>query len=404
MRRLAAVFADVGRHFNERTAAGFARGALLDQADRFDEAFACFAEANALARRTLVEKGRGYDAAAMRRRIDRLIADYPRDMLAATAAAGSASERPVFIVGMPRSGTTLVEQIAASHPLIFGAGELTDIARIADLLPPAPRGPEAAARWAAMARPLGDAHLTRLAGLGGPAARVTDKQPDNLLHLGLIATLFPAARIVLCERDPRDICLSNYFQLFAGGNPWSYALEDCGQRWREVSRLTEHWRRVLPLAMHTVRYETLVGDLEGETRRLLAFLAWSGTPPASSSTAPNGPSSRRAHGRSVRGCSPIRWGAGAATNAIWDRCWPLWVIQLRADPSTPPPNPLPEGEGVRGKGHVAKAKGAAISAAAPRPVAVKLSAACASAAGSQDPGARRPGSRCWPAPVPRRPR
>ena len=102
--------------------------------------------------------------------------------------------------------------------------------------------------------------------------RVIDKLPDNLLHLGLIAALFPRARVIFCERDPRDICLSNYFQLFAGGNPWSYDLAECGQRCREAARLADHWREVLPLPWLRVSYEALVADLEGESRRMIGFL------------------------------------------------------------------------------------------------------------------------------------
>jgi hypothetical protein len=104
------------------------------------------------------------------------------------------------------------------------------------------------------------------------AARVIDKLPDNLLNLGTIAALFPAARVIFCERDARDICLSSYFQLFAGGNAYSYDLEDCVHRCLEIERLARHWRRVLPLAWLQVNYEALVGDLESEARRLIDFL------------------------------------------------------------------------------------------------------------------------------------
>jgi hypothetical protein len=264
--------ADASRSLNERVAAGFARAELLDRMDRFDEAFAGFAEANALARRGLIEAGRGYDAEGMRQRVDRLISQWTPDSLAALAEAGNESERPAFIVGMPRSGTSLVEQILASHSQVFGAGELSEIGRIAQQLPPLSSDAGQLAAWTAAARSLGSAHLAHLEALGGGASRVVDKLPDNLLHLGLIATLFPRARVIFCERDPRDICLSNYFQLFAGGNPWSYDLAECGHRFRQVARLADHWRHVLPIAWLQVSYEALVGDLEGESRRMLEFL------------------------------------------------------------------------------------------------------------------------------------
>ena len=272
LERLALTLADASRSLNERVAAGFARAELLDRMDRFDEAFACFAEANALARRGLVEAGRGYDAEGMRQRVDRLVAQWRPDRFTALAEAGTNSERPVFIVGMPRSGTSLVEQILASHSQVFGAGELSEIGRIAQQLPPLSNDAGQLAAWTAAARLAGSAHLAHLEALGGGALRVVDKLPDNLLHLGLIAALFPRARVIFCERDPRDICLSNYFQLFAGGNPWSYDLAECGHRFRQAARLADHWRQVLPIPWLRVSYEALVDDLEGESRRMLEFL------------------------------------------------------------------------------------------------------------------------------------
>jgi hypothetical protein len=113
-------------------------------------------------------------------------------------------------------------------------------------------------------------HLHRL---GGGALRVVDKLPDNVVMIGLIARLFPRARIVYCSRDPRDISLSCYFQLFSeGAQFFSYDLADCGSRCREVQRLAAHWLKLLPLHMIEVNYEKLVADLEGESRRLIEFL------------------------------------------------------------------------------------------------------------------------------------
>ena len=270
--RLRALVANPDLDDNDRVAAGFALGSVLDGADRYDEAFQCFSQANALARRKLIASGRGYDPDAFRARIDRLIETYTPQFFAAVAAGGVPSELPVFIVGMPRSGTTLVEQIAASHSQVFGAGELTEIGRLREALPEPGVDPEATAHWLAVAPGLAVKHLDKLAKLGSGAARVIDKLPDNVFNLGVIAALFPASRVILCNRDPRDICLSSYFQLFAGGNPYSYDLAECAHRYRQVERLCEHWRRVLPVRMLEIRYEALVGDLEGESRRLIDFL------------------------------------------------------------------------------------------------------------------------------------
>jgi hypothetical protein len=113
--------------------------------------------------------------------------------------------------------------------------------------------------------------------LGGGADRVIDKLPDNIFMLAVIATLYPAARIIFCRRDPRDIGVSCFFQKFSAGLlTFSYDLADCGRRIRETERLAAHWHRVLPLRWLDVRYESLVADLEGESRRLIEFLglAW----------------------------------------------------------------------------------------------------------------------------------
>ena len=156
-----------------------------------------------------------------------------RDYFASVAGWGNVSELPVFIVGMPRSGTSLVEQIASSHSRVFGAGELRDIGELAAELGPVPEEGDV--------RRLADAHLTRLRVLGGGAERVIDKMPDNVFKLGEIATLFSRARIIFCQRDPRDICVSCYFQKFTAGQlTFSYDLGDCARRYRETERFAAY--------------------------------------------------------------------------------------------------------------------------------------------------------------------
>ena len=123
-----------------------------------------------------------------------------------------------------------------------------------------------------LARRLADDYVAKLERLGEGSARVVDKMPDNVLHLGVAALLFPGARVVFCRRDLRDICLSCYFRHFSEPMPYAQDLADCGRRALEIERLADHWRRVLPLRMHTIDYEALVADLEGESRRLIAFL------------------------------------------------------------------------------------------------------------------------------------
>jgi hypothetical protein len=254
----------------DRITAGFALGRLFDGAGRFDEAFPVYAAANALVRKAARADAAGFDAELFDRHVGRLIETCTPQSLAFGTACGSMSELPVFVVGMPRSGTTLVEQICASHSRVFGAGELSDVPRIAMRLGQT-RGDEST--QAAARRRAAAAHVMRLHKLDRDAVRIVDKFPDNVLSVGLIAQLFPRARIVYCSRDARDISLSCYFQLFAdGAQPFSYDLSDCGRRCQSIERLARHWLTLLPFHMIEVNYETLIADLEGESRRLIEFL------------------------------------------------------------------------------------------------------------------------------------
>ncbi len=237
----------------DRAALHFALAEIEDRRGHWDAAFAHARAANALRREHLAAAGHVFDADAHDRWVDRVIAAAVPE----SPPAGGASEVPVFVVGMPRSGTTLVEQIAASHPDVFGAGELDAVAALDR--PEAP--PTAAAD-----------HLRRLAELSGGAPRVVDKTPFNFLHLGAIAALFPGARVVHCRRDRRDLALSCYFQNFTAPHPWATDLGDIARYHAAYVRLMDHWRRVVPLSLLEVDYEALVADVEGESRRLIAFL------------------------------------------------------------------------------------------------------------------------------------
>ena len=265
MSRLSALAERPDLPLEERAAVGFAMAKTLDDAGRYDEAFAALHKANRRYRLSRAAAGEAFDIAALRTQINKAIDTYTPAYFASVTARGTPSELPVFIVGMPRSGTSLVEQIAASHSKVFGAGELRDIGRLVAQLGSSPS--------AATVHRLATTHCERLRTRGGDADRVIDKLPDNVLALGEIATMFPAARIIFCRRDPRDICLSCYFQKFSPGQlMFSYDLADCARRHLEIERLSVHWRRVLPLRMLEVDYEALVADLEGESRRLVTFL------------------------------------------------------------------------------------------------------------------------------------
>jgi hypothetical protein len=204
--------------------------------------------------------------------VDDLIELATPDFFSAAASWGSPSQAPVFIVGMPRSATSLVEQIAASHSRVFGAGELHELGEIWETLSTHNRG-RAVEKWdAAFARRLADRHVGSLKALGNGAVRIIDKMPDNIFFLWLVAALFPSARMILCRRDLRDVCLSCYFHHFTEGHLYAYDLADCGARALEIDRLGAHWLRVLPFEMLTIDYEKLVSDPEAESRRLIEFL------------------------------------------------------------------------------------------------------------------------------------
>jgi tetratricopeptide (TPR) repeat protein len=272
LQHLSAFAAESDRPMAPRIAAGFAVGGFLDNAGRQDEAFSHFEAANALQRQLLAEAGERFDPDALACEISGVIRRCTPALFSAAAGWGNGSGLPVFIVGMPRSGTSLVEQIAATHSQIFGGGERKDIFRIAEAVFGQNRDRPIEEWDMEVARQLADRHIAHLQRLAGRALRVTDKMPDNILHLGIIAVLFPAARIIFCRRDMRDNCLSCFFQRFGEGTAFAYDLADCARRCLQIERLAEHWRRVLPLSMLTVDYEALVAEPEGESRRLIEFL------------------------------------------------------------------------------------------------------------------------------------
>src|SRR5260370_583121 len=257
----------------ERIEAGFALGKLLDNGDRFDEAFAYFAQANTLLKQRPAAADEVFHADRLHRVVDRMIQGFTPGFFADRHEWGKASELPIFIVGMPRSGTTLIEQVAASHPAVYGAGELTDIGRIA-VERASGENRATAQGWDAEAiAKASRAHLQHLRSLDSAALRIIDKMPGNVFHLGLIAVLFPAARVIFCRRDARDTCLSCYFQRFANsGHRYTYDLADCGRQWLETDRLINHWVQVLPVRMLEIQYEEMVADQEGQRRRLIDFL------------------------------------------------------------------------------------------------------------------------------------
>ena len=253
----------------------FAIGKSLEDRGQFDRAFACLAEANALRRAEL-----SYEIDETERRMESIAEVFDQARLRRWTGAGDPSDRPIFIVGMPRSGTTLAEQIISAHPEAHGAGEIPNLTNwIA-----AARGREGAVYpyWAEVmdgedCRTIGQAYLGSLPGDGPGRRRVTDKWVDNFMHLGLIHACLPNATIIHCRRDPRDTCLSCFSTRFAEGQDYAYDLVELGRYWRAYDQLMDHWRAALPPGrMLEVPYESVVADVEGWARRLIDHcgLAW----------------------------------------------------------------------------------------------------------------------------------
>ena len=209
---------------------------------------------------------------AMFRHIERV---FTPALIAAKSGSGDPSSVPIFVVGMPRSGTTLVEQILASHPLVHGGGELSLFGEVMLTV----RGPDGrpiagpayvAGLDAAAFEKIGSRYVERLRALAPDAAHITDKRPNNYYLIGLIHLALPNAKIVHVVRDPADTCLSCFSKFFAVEHQ-TYELGELGRYYRHYRSLMAHWRRVLPVGrLLDVRYEDVVADIEGETRRLLA--------------------------------------------------------------------------------------------------------------------------------------
>jgi len=260
----------------ERVGLHFALGRLMDETGDYDAAFADYRQGNAIK-----AAHQGYDHAAMVRQVDALISSFDRALFLSRSTLGAASELPVFVLGMPRSGTTLVEQILASHPMVHASGELLASGLMIDGIASLPAARQAGKGYPEAMRLVDRAAAEALAGRyleaigrdAGEAARVTDKLPFNFLRIGLIALLLPRARIIHCQRDPYDTCLSCYFQDFQDAQPFVYELERLGKYYREYERLMAHWRSVLPSPMLEVPYEALVNDPEPWCRRILEHCA-----------------------------------------------------------------------------------------------------------------------------------
>ncbi|MEJ6670951.1 MAG: sulfotransferase, partial [Pseudomonadales bacterium] len=251
----------------------FALGKHFEDGKDFEQAFAFYQQGNNLKQRQI-----GYDGELLSQRLNLQTTVCDDVLFKQRKNSGCQAPDPIFIVGLPRSGSTLLEQILASHPQVDGTQELPNIAAFAfeldgrRRLQDAPQYPACLtsipdSELAAMGQKyLDDTQIHR-----GQAPFFIDKMPNNFRHIGLIQLILPNAKIIDARRHPMACCFSGFKQLFASGQEFSYSLEDIGRYYQDYISLMNHWHQVLPGKILTVHHEAVVFDLEAQVRQLLAF-------------------------------------------------------------------------------------------------------------------------------------
>ncbi|WP_173051301.1 tetratricopeptide repeat-containing sulfotransferase family protein [Nitrospira sp. KM1] len=252
---------------------GYGLAKYYDRRSLYAEAAQAGLAANAARRR----KAGPLNRATLQARIDGIIQTYAADFFSERRRFGIGTDQPVFIVGLPRSGTTLIEQILSAHPFMHGAGELPDLARLAvqsiDGGKKAPWQAAAVLHDEMASRGLAQEYLRALRRHAPPdCPRISDKQPLNYFHLAFTALLFPNARVIHCRRDGRDNALSIWMENFNHDQRYATDFDDLAFFISQERRLMAHWQSVLPLPILNVQYEDVVTDLEGQARRLIDFL------------------------------------------------------------------------------------------------------------------------------------
>ncbi len=304
----------------------FGLASVRDAQGDYAAAAGHLAQANALQRADFIKRGRPYRRDTYETLAARLIADCAPEFFHRVGGFGLESELPVFVVGLPRSGTTLVEQVLASHSQVFGAGEI----RLAGdtLAGFGGDGPESVRRMHRMdrdtARRAAQQHLEKLRDRAPAADRIVDKMPENYLHLGMLAALLPRAKIIHCRRDLRDVAVSCWMTPFDEVR-WANDQDDIAARFRVYLRIMDHWRKVLPVPMLEIDYEETVSDLESACAAADRLLR-----PAVGTPLPGVPplQAAREHGQrrpgSPAGLQDVRSSAGGTTSLIWARFSPSW--------------------------------------------------------------------------------
>lgn len=261
----------------DRMQLDFALGKAYADLKNYPRSFTHLLAGNAAKRATI-----NYDETAVFALYDRIEAVVTRDLIAQKSGYGSPSRLPIFVLGMPRSGTTLIEQIIASHPMVRGAGELDTFKKAVSAV----RGPYG---WTAVypefllttepeiLQQIGERYIAELRKLAPADEHVTDKMPSNYYFVGLIHLALPNAKIIHSVRNPLDTCISCFSKLFSGEQNHTYDLVELGHYYRRYERLMAHWHHVLPpQSILDVRYEDVIADLEGQARRIIDYcgLPW----------------------------------------------------------------------------------------------------------------------------------
>lgn len=258
--------------FMDRVHMSFALGKAYEDASDYAQSFAFYEEGNTLKRRQT-----RYDADAISAEMEKQIEYCTPELFETQSGHGHPAPDPIFILGLPRAGSTLLEQILASHSQVDGTLELPNILALAHRL----RGRKAGESL--YPKILHDLAPDQLAKMGADFIENTqihrqgapffiDKMPNNFRHIGLIKLILPNAKIIDARRDPMDCCFSGFKQLFAEGQEFTYGLEEVGRYYADYVRLMEHWDSVLPGAVLRVQHEDVLDDLEGQVKRMLDYL------------------------------------------------------------------------------------------------------------------------------------
>lgn len=250
----------------------FALAKAFDDIGDYPNAFEHLLKGNALARQSVV-----YDEKGVKKYIQRLTGSIDRELLEQWTVGGATSDAPIFIVGMPRSGTTLIEQILSSHPQVQASGEMLHMDAVInatfDSKTTSASYPECLAELnATQLEKLGQDYLSRVPDFAASKLRFTDKLPANFFNVGLIRLILPNARIIHLDRNPLDTCLSCFSKLFRRGQEFTYELGELGRYYCRYAELMTHWRSILPEdSMLEVTYEDLVQDIENQSRRIIEY-------------------------------------------------------------------------------------------------------------------------------------